>query len=110
MTLYRALGRRPVMLRERERAVLELERDDGRLRLRRVDDLALALRAPLEDRDLERLAFFAAPERRVLPVIAIASHNRHELVVVKGKTQSIHRTRVQVGLFPSKNSPSPLGI
>jgi len=108
MTLYLALGRRPVMLRDRERAVLERERDDGLLRLRRVNDLALALRAPLEDRDLERLAFFAAPERRILPVIAIASHNRHELVVVKrNHTQNSCTCQpISVEEFPP---PSPVG-
>ena len=72
VTLYLALGRRPLTLRDRERAVLEPERDDDLLRLRRAH-LALTLRAALDDRDLARLALLAAAARRALPLIAIAT-------------------------------------
>ena len=73
---YLAVGvaRRPAVLRDRERAVLELARDNL-LRLRRerfTDELRhlaaddLVLRGPQDERDLERLAFLAADRRRVV--------------------------------------------
>ena len=78
--MYLALARRPVTLRDRERPVLQLARDDlGLLRLRRATarlrDLAPDggdLRRAPDDRDLARLAFLAATERTVLFLIAIA--------------------------------------
>jgi len=63
------------MLRDLQRVLLELVRDDDLLRPRPVDDLTLVLReAPLPaDLDLAGRALLAAAERRVLPVIAIAT-------------------------------------
>ena len=81
--LYLVLARRPVMLRDRERPVLELARDDL-LRLRRATarlrDLAthgLDLRRAPDDRDPARLAFLPATERPVLLLIAIATVTKH---------------------------------